>query len=232
MQVQAVGNSQRLRRKIGLMLPDLGWAGERLMTHPRLDELWVDYVFALHSIIRASVPLMETARGLALQRPDEQVCVQTAAYLEQHIKEERHHDDWLLEDLEVLGVDVPLFLARPPAPSVAAMVGAQYYWMHHYHPVTLLGYIAILEGYPPALDHVDRLAAATGFPREAFRTIHKHAHLDPFHRDNLNAALDELPLTPELDALIGVSALYTIGQFVAVMAELLARYDGAVPQAA
>lgn len=231
--MQSIGNSQRLRRKISLLLPDLAWAGQRLLSHPRLAELYVDYVFTLHALIRASVPLMEAARSRALElAAADPVADGIAVYLEQHIKEEQHHDDWLLEDLTHLDVDIEEFLRRPPSPTVASMVGSQYYWIHHFHPVALLGYIAILEGYPPELEQADRLAAATGLPRPAFRTIHKHAHLDPFHRDNLDRAIDGLALTPQHDAVIGVSALHTIGLFVRAMDELLSRYDAANDRAA
>ena len=68
-------------------------------------------------------------------------------------------------------------LARPPSPTVAALVGSQYYWIFHFHPVALLGYIAVLEGYPPSMAMIDQLEAGTGYPREAFRTMIAHAEL-------------------------------------------------------
>ena len=36
-----------------------------------------------------------------------------------------------------------------PPPSVAGLVGSQYYWILHHHPVAFLGYVALMEGYPP-----------------------------------------------------------------------------------
>src|SRR5207237_3301598 len=105
--------------------------------------------------------------------------------------------DWLLDDLEVLGGGRAAVLARPPSPTVAALVGAQYYWILHYHPVGLLGYIGVFEGYPPSPAMIDGLVASTGYGRDAFRTMIAHAELDPGHRDELDRLLDELPLTPE-----------------------------------
>ena len=29
-----------------------------------------------------------------------------------------------------------------PSPAVAALVGSQYYWLLHHHPVALLGFVA------------------------------------------------------------------------------------------
>src|SRR5262245_54851864 len=57
--------------------------------------------------------------------------------------------------------------------------------------------IAVLEGYPPTIEAVELMAELTALPRSAFRTIEKHAHLDPHHRDDLNAAMDALPLSEE-----------------------------------
>jgi hypothetical protein len=66
-------------------------------------------------------------------------------YLERHIEEERHHDEWTLDDLAAVGIEPAQTLAIRPTANVAALVGAQYYWILHHHPVALLGYMATLE---------------------------------------------------------------------------------------
>ena len=120
------------------------------MRHPRVRDLYPEYLVASHGIVRASVPLMEVARQRATSIAGEDpVAAGLAAYLYEHIPEELDHDEWVLQDLELLGVDRTHVLARPPTPTIAQFVGAQYYWVAHYHPVALLGYIALLEGYPP-----------------------------------------------------------------------------------
>ena len=117
-----------------------------------------------------------------------------ARYLEEHVDEELGHDETLLDDLELLGVDRASVLARMPSPAVAALVGSQYYWILHYHPVAFLGYVALMEGYPPTPELIDELIERTGFPRDAFRTYVEHAELDPGHRDHLDRTIDSLPL--------------------------------------
>ena len=202
-----VGEGARLRAKIELALPELLAASRRVATHPRIRELYPEYLFATHCVVRASVPLMETARRRALELDRDPVSVALAEYLAEHEDEERDHDEWLLDDLELLGVDRPAILARPPSPTIAAAVGSQYYWILHYHPVALLGYIAVLEGYPPSPELVDDLIARTGHPPEAFRTLRAHAELDPGHRQELDDLLDRLPLTREQSEAVGLSAL-------------------------
>lgn len=202
-----VGPAERLRGTFGLVLGENLRAGERLLSHPRIRDLYPEYLFMCHCVIRASVPLMETAyeRAKSQARIDP-VAAGLADYLGGHIDEERDHDEWLLDDLETIGVDRSAILARPPSPTVANAVGAQYYWILHYHPVSLLGWIGLLEGYPPNPAMIERLMARTGYGPETFRTLMAHAELDLDHGDELFATLDRLPLTEEQSAVIGLNA--------------------------
>jgi hypothetical protein len=218
--------SEALRQKIGLVLPQLVDASERICAHSRPREVYAEYLRTSHCILRASVPLMETARDRALVlAADDPVAAALAAYLEHHIPEELDHDEWLLDDLEVVGVDRGRVLARPPAPSVAAMVGSQYYWILHYHPAALLGYIAVLEGYPPSMEMIDGLVERTGYDRTAFRTLIAHSELDPGHADELDELLDRLPLTREQVGVVGLSAITTVRLSARVFNEVADEYD-------
>lgn len=199
--------SRVLRAKLELALPGLLAVGRRLFSHPAARELYPEYLFVSHCVIRASVPLMERALERARLLSRDPVAAALADYLEGHIGEERGHDEWLLGDLEALGSARAAVLGRPPSPDVASLVGAQYYWIEHYHPVALLGYVVLLEGYPPRDREIDGLQARTGYPAEAFRTLRAHADLDPEHGRELDALVDALPLTPPLRTVLGLSAI-------------------------
>jgi len=219
-------HSESLRGKIDLVLPELVAAGRRLIEHPRVRELYPEYLVSSHWIIRASVPLMEVARERAEEMADgDPVAAGVAAYLEEHIGEETDHDEWLLADLETIGVSRGDVLARLPSANVAALVGAQYYYVLHHHPVALLGYISLLEGYPPSPELVEELAAATGYDEGAFRTLSLHAELDPGHRNELDATLDALPLTRQQSALIGVSAIFSVNGVARTINDVIDEYD-------
>lgn len=208
--------SSRLRRKIEFASRPFGLACLRLFHHPELRELLPTYFIQTHAIIRATVPLMEAgasrARTLA---EDDPVAAGVAAYLARHAEEERDHDAWLLDDIELMGIDRAAVLRRLPSATVASLVGSQYYWTYHYHPVAQLGYLSFMEGYPPSDELIDHLVSASGYPRGAFRTFAEHGELDPHHRDELDEAIDSLPLSPDHEALLGLSAMAT--------AELIAR---------
>jgi heme oxygenase-like protein len=218
-----LGNAERLRGTIDLVVTKLFSAGGRLVTHARVRDLYPEYLFTLHSVIRSSVPLMEMARDRARSMaPGDRVAELLAEYLDKHIEEERDHDDWLLDDLESIGVERSSTLARVPSPTVARAVGAQYYWVLHYHPVALLGWIGLLEGYPPTPETIDVLVAGTGYGPEAFRTLSAHAVLDVGHRDELFDLIDRLPLTADQSKVIGLSALSSIDLLAHALDEVTA----------
>jgi hypothetical protein len=209
-----------VRRQLAQTVGPLAEACTALVEHPRLREVWPEYLVLQHQIIRATVPLTETAlecaRGL-----DDPLRAPLAAYLEEHVDEELHHDEQLLDDLELLGLPRDDVLARMPPASVAALVGAQYYWIHHHHPVAFLGYVALMEGYPPTDDLIETLTQRTGFAQESFRTFAEHAELDPGHRDHLDETLDALPLTEQDEAAIVASATVTADLNARAIREIL-----------
>jgi Iron-containing redox enzyme len=193
-----------------------------LVEHPRLAELWPEYLILQHQIIRATVPLTEAALTRAREfRGNDPLAARLASYLEEHVDEELGHDVTLLGDLELLGVDRATVLARMPPPAVAGLGGSQYYWIHHYHPVSFLGYVALMEGYPPTLELIDELVERSGHPRAAFRTYVEHAELDPGHRDHLDRTIDSLPLDASHEVAIGISAIATAALAASSLEELL-----------
>jgi hypothetical protein len=228
---QAVrGNSDELRRKLQLLIAPALRASRALWAHPKLAQLFPEYLFTTHCIIRASVPLMELARDRCERlAPADPVAAPLARYLAKHIPEERNHDQWLLDDLEVLGFARHELLARIPPVPAAELAGCQYYWILHHHPLALLGYIAVLEGYPPSVARLEDVMARTRLPRAAFQTLLKHAHLDRRHRTDLDRALDALPLTRDEIALLGVSALTTVHLLARAIEDIVAGGDGPAP---
>lgn len=159
------------------------------------------------------VPLMEAALERARKlAPGDRVAEGLAPYLERHIPEEMHGDEpggATLADLESLGVDPVALRTLPPPPKIAALVGAQYFWIFHYHPVALLGFLE-LEAYHPHRPTLEQLIEKTGLPRDGFRQLLLHAKLDVAHARELHRVLDSLPLERHHEQLIGLSALQTI----------------------
>jgi hypothetical protein len=216
----------RLRFKIDLVYPALGAYAAQIWSSPRVRELYPAYLGAMHQIVRSAVPLMDTALEQARARgPGDRVAVGLASYLSHHVGEESGHDVWLLEDLQACGGDPTEPLRRIPSPRAATLVGAQYYWLRHYHPVSLLGHIAAIEGNHPPVGFADRLRELTGYPRTAFRAIERHETLDIRHKRELFEVIDSLPLEREHETMMGISALHTMQAGIDVLGEI---YDSVV----
>jgi hypothetical protein len=196
-------------------------ASVALWDGPDFARLYAPYLLDLHAIIRASVPVMEAALDCARSRAShDTVAAALAEYLSAHVREEMDHDEWLIDDLKVLGIDRDTVMRRIPSSAVASLVGAQYYWIRHYHPVAVLGYVAVLEGSPPDERHIAAVAQTTGLPLASFTTMLKHARLDPYHCDDLDRFIDSLTLTREHSALMGVSAFHTVHALCRVVEEV------------
>lgn len=168
---------------------------------------YVEYLQKMHDIVRASVPLMHAA--LARCTDGDLRSRTLATYFHEHIAEEEGHDELVLQDLEELGVSRADEAHRTPNPYLAAMVGAQYYWIAHASPVALLGYIAFLEGAPPTAAEIAAIRSVLPTHVDALRTLRVHAEADPSHTRILDDLLDDLDLDDADAALVGASALQT-----------------------
>ena len=207
------------RRLVGARLHE---ASERLWESLDISELYPAMLFCIHAMARASVPLMKTAADrLRTMTPVDPLASPLNEYFVRQIPQEMGHDDWLLEDLEALGRSRDVILAQMPPPTVAALVGAQYYWILHHHPVALLGYIFVVESETPSLEWIERTAARTGLPREAFRSFSRHAVLESAHNEALDELLDSLALTRQQQGLIGVSVIQTSTMIARAAEEIL-----------
>lgn len=205
--------SERLSRKLDLVLAAYDTPGQILLDHPRARDLYPAYLTIGAYVALTMVPLMEAAlgRARALERTDP-VAAALVAYLERHIPEEMHGDEPggdLLDDLTAVGVDTEELRTRPLPEPVAALIGTQFFRIQHAHPVAVLG-LLWLEVYPPDAPTVERFIEKTGLPRDGFRQLLLHSEVDARHGPELRDLLDELPLEPWHERLIGLSALQTI----------------------
>ncbi|MBA2275052.1 MAG: hypothetical protein H0W21_14325 [Actinobacteria bacterium] len=201
-----VTHSQRLRYKLEHVGHVLSAPTRALLGQPHTYCAFLSRVCCIsESFLTLLEETTERAREVAHKDPVAEALV---PYLEKHVAEESGED--MTADLEVLGSTRSEVLSHMSSPSVAALVGSQYYWVRHCHPVAVLGYIEVLEGYPCSLGIIEDLIVRTGLPRAGFRSLLQHAELDVGHRDELHGVLDALPLDDGQTALLGVSALETV----------------------
>jgi len=216
--------SATLRAKIALISAPLATALGRIFNRPGdLRHRLVAHAVLIHQITRASGPLMAAALKASRARDGDPAAAGLASYLERHIEEERQHDLWLLEDLESVGVARAQVLAAAPPASVAGMIGAQYYWIHHHDPVALVGYMLMLECNAPTPETIADMKRESGLPESFFRTHRIHAELDPDHQSDLLDLATSLPLSQAQRALIDASILHTLERMAECLADLAER---------
>jgi len=135
----------------------------------------------LYQVIVASENLMDAV----IQTTDKSSKLHK--YMLSHKEEEHGHAEWLAEDLLSAGVDVRRVGLLD---SAVSLVGTQYYLIHHVSPVCLLGYMAVLEGFPFPVSACDELEKIYGKP--LLRCLRYHAENDPEHRKELFKVIDEI----------------------------------------
>lgn len=187
--------SDVLRAKMTMCTGPLDAVFNRLWAAENPPEIVPAFLVMLHQIMRASVPVMEAAiRRLNEIGPDDPLSRPLIDYYEHHLKEERDHDVWALDDLEAAGFDRAAVLRQVPPTPVAQLAGAQRYWVEHHHPVMLLGCILVLESFPPSDEIIDGIRDSSGLPEAAFRTFRMHGRVDPYHSAEVREVIDRLPL--------------------------------------
>ncbi len=221
--ITAGSAASRLRAKLEPLVAEVS-ARSRMMTeHPDPRAMYRALLELLYSEVRATVPLLAAAqlRAAEMAAQGDAVAGAMMAWLHEHIVEEADHAAWILGDYARVGGDPDVLTLSPGSPTVAALVGSVYYWTLHAHPVAILGYCAVLEGYPPASAFIEHLIQATGLPDGAFDTLRHHSTIDVEHGGEIFDLVDQLPLGPRHEAVIGMTALQTADLLVVAGDELL-----------
>ena len=221
-----VSVSEQLHQKRRLLSPRLWEASHRLWQHPELARMYPCLLFRSYCIARAAVSFLGAAAArLEAMAGGDPAAAGLLQFLERFILEETGHDEWMLEDLDALGVSRKKALDLIPPPTIAGLVGAQYYWIAHHHPVSVLGFIFMGETSGPRIEEVEAMIQRTGLPRTACRAFLRHAVLDLKHGSDLEQVIDALPLTSDHLSMIGVSLANTIHGMALCTEEIVDAYE-------
>jgi len=215
---------QELTDKLSFMSERAFATNRDFQAHPRLDKICPEYIYAGYCVSSATVPLMEETVRCAKLLSDDPICKPLIKYLEQHIEEERGHDEWYIRDLAHLGMSREAVTNRIQPSNSTAMIGSQYFWVRHQHPIAFMGYLASIETYPPTVEYVENLIKDSGLPAEGFDTLMKHAELDIHHSKDIINLMNTLPLTKAHKAMIEMSALQTFRYIALTMEALCKKY--------
>jgi hypothetical protein len=219
--MNAPTNSELLWGKIRLADGRLFAATHTFWNHPELPELLPRFLIQTHCLMQSGLTMMAVAIERARHFPGDSVARDLANYLDAHLQEELGHDKWLLDDIRTLGFEEQEVLRAQPCAASVALVGAQYFWMMHVHPVAIMGYLILMEGYAPIASQLEDIRMRSGAPESAFRCLRRHAEDDPAHLADLNCALDRMNLSVEQACAVGMCAFAAIDGIAAMFEELM-----------
>jgi hypothetical protein len=144
---------------------------------------------------------------------------QVRYFLYSHMEEEKGHEEWVVNDLEVMGVAPDIARGHPASQRVLALNGYNYWSADRRHPCSALGMLYALEV----------IASVYGGPISAAITeslllqgdrgisfISSHATLDAEHMADLRVVLNTLKDDDAKNAIIE-SAVFNFQQFTQVL---------------
>jgi len=213
---------ERLSRNLLLMKIKAGEVNQKFTSLSYSKQVCIEQALVNYKVSTTSTALMEEVIRCAKLIPDDPTSNPLIAYMEQHIPEELNHDEWCLEDLEVLGVSRDIAINKVPSTNLAALIGSQYYWIRHAHPVAFMGYLACLEVNHPTVEYVETLIEKSGLPAEGFNSLMHHAKVDVHHKQDIIDTINALQLTEEQYQLMELSAFQTF-RYVALVMEDVCR---------
>lgn len=217
-------NSDLLWGKIHLAEGRLFAASDAFWGHQEIGSLLPAFLVQAFLVMRCGFSLMSVAGERALRLPNDPVAVDLAAYVQVHLEEELGHDQWMLDDIQTLGLSEQEVLQAQPCAAVVELIGRQYFWIMHGHPVAIMGYLTLMEGYAPLADQLEEIRLRTGAPATAFRCLKSHAEDDPSHLADLNSTLDRMDLSVDQSRIVGMCAFSAIECVANLFEELVATH--------
>ncbi|MET7333176.1 iron-containing redox enzyme family protein [Nonomuraea sp. NPDC005650] len=210
----------RLRVLLDVVMPALSRSTGRMWAADPVRDVYLSWLRTSYDMVRATVPLLRAAQEESARRADP-ISSRLLTYLPRQIRDEDGHDAWVADDYVTAGGSAEDLRERVPSAAVARLVGSQYYWIRHAHPIALLGHTAVLEWYPPPGELASMLARRSGLPAGAFRTLSRHSSLDGGHGEALAGFLDSLPLSAAQRRLLTRSALASVAGLAETAAEVV-----------
>ena len=140
-------------------------------------------------------------------------------YLYQHMQEEKGHEEWVMNDLEVVGVPAARTLAYQPSMRILVFNGYNYWAADRKHPLSAMGMVYALEVIASVYGGPMTAAITESLLLEGDRGISfisSHAELDAQHMAELRVVLNEVTDNEAKSAIIESSCV-NFDQFARIL---------------
>ena len=131
-------------------------------------------------------------------------------YLYEHMHEESGHEEWVMNDLEAVGVSAAATRAHKPSPDTLALTGYNYWAAERRHPCSVLGMMYTLEVIASVYGGTFAEAIRDSLLLEGDRGISfigSHATLDADHMVTLRHVLNTIADDEARDAVTEATLL-------------------------
>jgi len=153
---------------------------------------YVAYLREAYHHVKHTVPLMQATRARL-----DNGHVRYVEALDEYIREETGHEQWILDDIRAAGGDADEARDGEPGMAVEFMVAYAYDFIARVNPMGFFGMVFVLEGVSTmiATQGATAVRASLGLPKSAFRYLTSHGAIDMEHiaflRGILNSVEDE-----------------------------------------
>lgn len=128
----------------------------------------------------------------------------------EYIEEEVGHQEWILDDLQALGVPRQSVLDAGPSAATELMVAYAYDTIQRGNPVGFFGMVLVLEGTSVALATraADVIETTLALPKKAFRYLRSHGSLDVEHTGFYEGLMDRLHEPADQAAVVHAAKMF------------------------
>ncbi|MFF7947642.1 hypothetical protein [Streptomyces griseorubiginosus] len=171
------------------------------------------YLHTVNGLARSCMPLLElAARRCSNLAPDDPSAEKLGSYYAQRMAKGTVGRRHSCARLSIAERESDSVLGELASRMVADLVGAQYYWIEHDHPATLLGYLLVLDDGASVCWSSDPVKA--GVRRHPLCTLDEPTQQQARRIRDLVELLDALPLSETQQAAVVLSALHTAEELV------------------
>lgn len=174
------------------------------------------YLHTVNGLAQSCMPLLELAvRRCRKLAPDDPASEALGSYYAQRMAKSTVRNRHSFARLLITGRESVSVLGELASRTIADLVGAQYYWIEHDHPVTLLGYLLVLDDGASVCWSRDPVeAGARNQTIEPLCTLDEPTQQQVRRADDLVELLDTLPLSEKQQTTVVHSALRTVEELV------------------
>lgn len=150
---------------------------------------YVAFLEQAYHHVRHTVPLLRACRAAL---PPRHAWLREP--LDEYVREEQGHDEWILDDLRACGADAEAVRHGEPGHAAEVMVAYAYDTIARRNPLGFFGMVHVLEGTSVnlALLAADRIQEPLGLPDAAFSYLRSHGTLDREHTAQFAQLMDRI----------------------------------------